>query len=200
MARTFGETNPIGTGRRATLNPSRETPLGRQFLDLARHSIEAHHFPEIARCLEMLSEEEIWWRPNAASNSVGNLVLHLSGNLRQWIISGLGGQPDTRHREQEFSEKGPLAKRVILSRLRTTVKEAGQVISSLTAKDLTSLHHIQGFKVSGLQAVSHVLEHFAFHTGQIVYLTKMKVEKDLGFTRLPGEKRGKPGPKPLPIL
>ena len=169
-------------------------------LALARHSIEAHHFPRIARCLDILPEKDIWWRPNEASNSAGNLVLHLTGNVRQWIISGLGGQPDTRHRDQEFSEKGPLPKRVILARLRTTVKEAGQVIASRAAVDLASTHHIQGFKVTGLQAILHVVEHFAFHTGQIIYLTKMKVQKDLGFTRLPGAKREMPKSRPLPAL
>lgn len=162
--------------------------------------MEAHHFPRIVRCVDLLPESEIWWRPNDASNSVGNLVLHLSGNVRQWIVSGLGGQPDTRHRNQEFAEKGPLPKRVILARLRTTVREAGRVISSLKAEDLHSVHNIQGFRVTGLQAVSHVVEHFAFHAGQIIYVTKMKVQKDLGFTRLPGEKRKKSRANPLPVL
>ena len=148
----------------------------------------------------MLPEEDVWWRPNPASNSVGNLVLHLTGNVRQWIISGLGGEPDVRHREQEFSETGPLARRVILKRLQGTVEQAGRVISSRAAEDLVRLYPIQGFKVTGLQAITHVVEHFAFHTGQIIYITKMKTQKDLGFTRLPGEKRKKARTKAVPML
>jgi len=120
--------------------------------------------------------------------------------VRQWIISGLGGEPDVRHRDQEFSETGPLAKRVILSRLKATVEEAGRVISSRTMEDLNRVHLIQGFKVTGLQAITHVVEHFALHTGQIIYITKMKMQKDLGFTRLPGEKRIKARTKAPPML
>jgi len=76
------------------------------------------YLPRIVRCLEELSREQIWWRANPASNSVGNLVLHLTGNVRQWIISGLGGEPDNRQRDQEFTERGPLPRRVLVAGLR----------------------------------------------------------------------------------
>src|SRR5436309_2710971 len=75
----------------------------RQFLTEARHSIEKHYLPQITRCLKLLSEEDLWWKSHSTSNSVGNLVLHLSGNVRQWIISGLGGAPDVRERDKEFA-------------------------------------------------------------------------------------------------
>jgi uncharacterized damage-inducible protein DinB len=175
-------------------------PASEQFVALARHSIEIHHLPRIVRCVEMLPDSDIWWRSNAASNSVGNLVLHLCGNVRQWIVSGVGSQPDIRHREQEFAERGPLAKRMLLSRLRTTVKAASRVISSLGDDALSKSYNVQGFKITGFQAVMHVSEHFAFHTGQIVYVAKMKLQKDLGFTRLPGEKPQRSRAKPLPVL
>src|SRR3990172_4111783 len=90
----------------------------------ARHSLQAHHLPRIARCLGMLSEEEIWWRPHPTSNSVGNLVLHLEGNVRQWLLSGLGGRPDLRDRDWEFRERGPISRRTLLARLRKTVGQA----------------------------------------------------------------------------
>ena len=145
--------------------------------------------PRIARCLNLLSEDEIWWRPNRASNSVGNLVLHLQGNVRQWIVSGLGGQPDCRERDREFSEAGPIPRRVLLRSLRTTAKQAAEVLASLPEADLMRRYSIQGFNVTGIQAVTHVAEHFAFHAGQIIYVTKLKRGKDLKFTRLPSPRR-----------
>ena len=144
--------------------------------------------PRITRCLKILSEEEIWWRPNRASNSVGNLILHLQGNVRQWIISGLGGQADRRVRDREFAETGPIPRRTLLSELRKTVKEAESVLSTLKSNDLVRMFSIQGYDVTGLQAVCHVAEHFAFHAGQIIYVTKLKQRKDLKFTRLPKQR------------
>jgi len=149
-------------------------------------------FPlRINRCLKLLSEEEIWWRPNRASNSVGNLVLHLQGNVRQWIISGLGGRVDQRDRDREFAETGPIPRRALLAGLRQTVKEADQVLSTLTQRDLQRRFSIQGYDVTGLQALCHVAEHFAFHAGQIIYVTKLKLGKDLKFTRLPRQRSAK---------
>jgi len=145
--------------------------------------------PRIARCLSMLSEEDIWWRPNRASNSVGNLVLHLQGNVRQWIISGLGGQSDRRERDREFSETGPIPRRKLRAGLQKTAGEAGEVLASLREVDLMRRYSIQGFSVTGLQAAIHVAEHFAFHAGQIIYVTKLKCGKDLKFTRLPSPQK-----------
>jgi uncharacterized damage-inducible protein DinB len=143
------------------------------------------YLSRIVRCLDELSDEEIWWRPNEASNSVGNLVLHLSGNVRQWIVSGLGGAADARKRDLEFSERGPVPRRALVNRLRATVSEARKVLRRLTPADLTRKYTIQGFHVTGLEAVSHVYEHFSHHAGQIIYITKMRQGKDLRLTKLP---------------
>ena len=157
--------------------------------------VEAHRVlvevypPRIANCLKLLSEEEIWWRPNRASNSVGNLVLHLQGNLRQWIISGLSGQMDIRDRDREFSETGPIPRRALLGRLRKVTTEVDQVLASLREADLMRMFSIQGFDVTGLRAICHVAEHFALHAGQIIYITKLKYGKDLRFTRLPSQRK-----------
>src|SRR3984893_12120525 len=83
-----------------------------------RSRFEERYLPRIVGCLEQLSDEEIWWRPNAASNSVGNLVLHVCGNMRQWIISGLGGAADLRERDKEFAERGPIGREALLEELR----------------------------------------------------------------------------------
>lgn len=164
--------------------------LAEHFVTQARHSLSEHHLPRILECLKRLSEEDIWWRPHLTSNSVGNLVLHLSGNVRQWIVSGLGGEPDRRDRDKEFAERGPLPRRALVTRLRSTVVEAGKVLEGLGTHELTRVYSIQGFRVTGLAAVAHVVEHFAYHTGQIIFISKLKLGEDLGFTNLPGEKKG----------
>ncbi len=153
----------------------------------ARKVLEKVYLPRIVRCLRLLTEREIWRRPNAASNSVGNLVLHLEGNVRQWIISGLGGAPDIRQRDREFQELGPLPRRKLIAALEHTVREACRVIQQLRERDLTRTYTIQGFRVVGLAAVFHVTEHFSHHAGQIILATKMIRGEDLKFTHLPGQ-------------
>ena len=139
----------------------------------------------------MLPEEEIWWRPNRASNSVGNLTLHLAGNLRQWILSGLGGAPDRRNRDLEFAERGPVSRRFLLAHLRKAVTQTCRVLEELLPEALSQSYTIQGFQVTGLEAVAHVVEHFAYHSGQIIFVTKLKKGKRLGFTRLRDQKTHK---------
>lgn len=172
--------------------------LGAEFLDEARFRLKKQHLPHILSCLRALSDEEIWWRPNAASNSVGNLVLHLCGNVRQWIISGVGGAEDVRQRDLEFSEQGPLPRQGLAALLRATVNEACQVLARTPAMSLGEPFSRQGFRTTRLRAIAHVVEHFAYHTGQIVYVTKLKEARDLRFTRLPktqapGRKKTGPG-------
>ena len=156
------------------------------------------YLPRILSCLEQLSPEQIWWRPNEASNSVGNLVLHLTGNVRQWIVAGLGGAADVRQRDLEFSETGPLPRRILVSRLRKTVKEACGVLQTISPEQLARVYIIQKFRVTGWEAAFHVAEHFSHHAGQIILLTKMLTGHDLKFTRLPGEKGRKT--RKLPAL
>ena len=145
--------------------------------------------PSIVKCLQQLSEEEIWWRPNPASNSAGNLVLHLCGNVRQWIISNLGGVEFERERDLEFSERGPIPRNKLIAQLRRTVRDACRVLDRLSDDSLARKHTIQGLHVTGLEAVLHVVEHFSYHTGQIIYITKLKRAEDLKFTRLPAIKK-----------
>jgi uncharacterized damage-inducible protein DinB len=150
-----------------------------------RVRLEERFLPQIIDCLEQLSEDEIWWRPNETSNSAGNLVLHLCGNMRQWIISGLGGVKDIRERDKEFSERGPIARKALGEQLRRTVRDSSEVLSRLKLGALTRHHRIQGFDVTGYEAAAQVAEHVSYHLGQIIYITKLKRAKDLGFTRLP---------------
>jgi len=170
------------------MNPT-SSDLARPFLVQARRLLLQIHEPRIAACLRALSSEQIWWRANPACNSVGNLVLHLEGNVKQWIVSGLGGAPDLRRRDQEFSEFGPIPRPKLLARLRKAVAEADRMMGKLDGEALARTYSIQGFRVTGLQAAFHVAEHFSHHAGQIILLTKMLGGKDLKFTRLPGERK-----------
>jgi len=155
------------------------------FLASSQFSLAKQNLPHIVECLQELSEEEIWWRPNAASNSAGNLVLHLCGNVRQWIISGLGGVEDKRERDREFAEQGPIPRQALVTQLRRTVRDACRVMAKLSDDSLSRKYGIQGYHVTGLDAAFHVAEHFGYHTGQIIYITKLKRAQDLRFTRLP---------------
>jgi uncharacterized damage-inducible protein DinB len=155
------------------------------FLASSQYLLAKQNLPHIVECLQQLSEEEIWWRANPESNSAGNLVLHLCGNVRQWIISGLGGADDTRERDREFAEQGPVARKALVTQLRRTVRDACRVLAKLTDSSLSRKYGIQGYHVTGLDAVFHVAEHFGYHTGQIIYITKLKRSQDLKFTRLP---------------
>lgn len=148
------------------------------FLNYARDRLADNLF-QIERCVGLLTVEQIWHRPNEVSNAIGNLVLHLSGNVRQWIIAGLGDQPDARDRPSEFAQRDTIPTADILNRLRETVQDAVLVISQLTPEELSRPIKIQGYDVSGLSAVFHVTEHFSLHTGQIVYATKILLNRDL---------------------
>lgn len=150
-------------------------------------------------CLGKLSEEQIWARPNAASNSAGNLCLHLSGNVRQWILAGVAGQPDLRQRDEEFAAQGGVGREQLLVRLRGTVEEACAVIEGLPEARLLEVVKPQNYEVTVLAAVYHVVEHFAMHTGQILLLTKAATGEDLGFYRhLSGGGTGGGAGAPLP--
>ncbi len=126
----------------------------------------------IEQCLNMLDEGQIWYRPNEQSNSIGNLVLHLCGNVRQWIVSGLGNTIDTRQRQQEFEEQRPLSTQILLERLHQVMDEVERVLTELTPNDLLQTKTIQGFRETGLSVLVHVIEHFSYHVGQITYITK----------------------------
>lgn len=167
---------------------AKRVDLGREFLDEAQFRLKRQHLPHIVACLRALSEEEIWWRPNDASNSVGNMVLHLAGNVRQWIISGVGGTADVRQRDKEFSERGPLPRQGLIILLRASVNEACSVLAHTPTDSLGAPFSQQGFRMSRLRAIAHVVEHFAYHSGQIIYVAKLKTGRDLRFTRLPKPK------------
>ena len=159
--------------------------IAQTFLDKSRHLIVADYVPKIERCLDDLSDADIWWRPNEASNSIGNLVLHLCGNVTMWIVGGVGALPFERHRQQEFDERRNIASSELKSRLRGVVKQADEVLSGVSADDLLSRRQIQGYDVTVLEAIYHVVEHFGMHTGQIIVLSKARLGYELNLWRPP---------------
>jgi uncharacterized damage-inducible protein DinB len=163
---------------------TQEKEIGQAFIEQARYLLQQEYGPRLQRCLEEMSEEDLWWRPNEHCNSAGNLILHVCGNARQWIISGVGGTPDTRQRSKEFAERGPLAKAALQAKLRETLSEIDRVLAGFPAERLTESNTIQGFAVTNLKAIFHVAEHFGQHLGQVIYLTKMRKDLDLRFYNL----------------
>ncbi len=155
--------------------------VGQNFINEARSYLSENYLPKIERCLERLSEQDIWRRTNDDSNSIGNLLLHLEGNVHQWIVSGVGGAPDTRVRQREFDERTPLTRAELLANLKKTLAETDDALARLEPSRLLERRMIQGHEVSLSVAIFHVVEHFSMHTGQIILLTKMLAGGDLAF-------------------
>jgi uncharacterized damage-inducible protein DinB len=143
------------------------------FLTRSRHHLGTEYRIKIRAAVESLPADALWWRANELSNSVGNLLLHLSGNVRQWIVSGVGGARDERHRAAEFEAREGGNAKSLLAALDATLDEVDAVLAKLTPEDLASMRTIQGREVTVLDAIYHVAEHFSFHLGQIVLLAKM---------------------------
>ena len=162
--------------------------IGREFIARARHHLSEDFLPKIERCVTRLTDQQIWWRPNAESNSIGNLVLHLSGNARQWIVGGLGGAPDARDRDAEFAQREMVARAELLAGLKQTLREVDATLGSFDSDRLMEQRTIQASEVTALAAILHVVEHFSMHTGQIITVTKLLTASDLRFYDFEGDK------------
>lgn len=145
----------------------------------------AHHMelntPRIKKALAELTEAEVWQRPNAQSNSVGNLLLHLCGNITQYVLSSLGKLPDHRVRDAEFAAEGGLNKAELLEKLQHTVDQANKIIRLASQEEMLRVRTVQGFQMSGIAIAVHVCEHYSYHTGQIAFWVKLLKNKDLDF-------------------
>ncbi|MGC1360653.1 MAG: DUF1572 family protein [Silvibacterium sp.] len=153
------------------------------FLEFSRQKLLEQYWPRLRACVESLTDEQVWWRPNQASNSVGNLLLHLNGNVRQWLIASFNRLEDTRNRPVEFNVQEHSPRSLLIQQLDETLQQGAAVLSRLTETDLLTRFDIQGRNVTGLAAVYQVAEHFGLHYGQILYVTKMLRGEDLGFYR-----------------
>jgi uncharacterized damage-inducible protein DinB len=172
---------PARSRQESSLEDSNLMAIPVAFIASARSFLNDEYLPKIERCLEELSDEDVWWRGAEESNSIGNLILHLSGNARQWIVSGVGGAPDRRARQQEFDRRAGIERAELLATLRDTLAEVDAVLQRVDPARLLERRSIQGQDVAIIQAIFHVVEHFAMHTGQIILLTKMMAKKDLRF-------------------
>ena len=163
-----------------TANESKTALL---FLEFSRWKLLVQYWPRLRSSVESLTDEQVWWRPNEASNSVGNLILHLDGNVRQWLVASFNKASDARDRPAEFKQRSAIPRPVLLEQLGRTMDEAAEVLGRITESELVAAYEIQGYTVTGLEAVYQVVEHFGMHYGQILYIAKMLEGKDLGFYR-----------------
>lgn len=151
------------------------------FVERSRYFLTNEYLPKIRLAVESLTEDAIWWRANESSNSIANLMLHLAGNIRQWIVSGCGGAVDVRQRSTEFRARAGKDKAELLAHLTLAVRDAVDVIAKLSADELLQERQIQGRPVTVFEAVYHVVEHFSTHTGQIILLAKLHAGEKVNF-------------------
>ena len=140
---------------------------------------------KIGVCVALLSEPQVWWRPHESCNSVGNLLLHLHGNLSQWVLATLGGQAYERHRAEEFRAREGAPKDELLARLAAVVEKVRAVVAGLDPPALERRRHVQGYDTDGLGVVFHAVEHMSYHTGQIVAATKQLTGPQAGIEFYP---------------
>lgn len=147
----------------------------------ARYRILEESIPRIRMCLNQLDEDQVWFRPNPDMASIGNLVLHLCGNARQWILAGMLGQKDERNRDAEFDESGPLPLDELVRILDELEEDIIDGLSKIDTEHLLETYSIQVFQETGVSVLVHVIEHMSYHTGQIARDTKRMLGVDLGF-------------------
>ncbi len=162
--------------------------VARNFTSDTRQRLLEDYVPRIERAVTSLSPEDFWWQPHEGSTSVGVLLRHLEGNIRQWILSGLGGRPDHRERKTEFEGDAAGEAADLFAKLRATIQEAADVIGAMDEDALAKRHAIQGYDVTGLEAAYHVVEHLSWHAGQIVWIAKARGGPDHGIAFYDDEK------------
>ena len=156
---------------------------GQEFIEASRVFLKGDFLPKLIYCLERMSDEDIWWRPNEQSNSAGNLVLHLCGNMKQWIVESIGGVRFMRDRDAEFATRDPVPRIELVANIQSSVGEVDQILAALPEQRLLEHCDIQAYKASALQAIYHVVEHFSYHLGQILYVYKLRTGADPAFYR-----------------
>jgi len=147
--------------------------LASAFIARARDYLGVEYRTKLRLAVEAMPADALWWRPNEQSNSVGNLLMHLAGNIRQWIVGGVDGAANTRDRAGEFAARAGASAADLLANLDRVLDEVDDVLARLTADTLLQDRYIQGRDVKVVDAVFHVVEHFSYHLGQIVLISKM---------------------------
>jgi len=150
------------------------TTTSAAFVSASVRQLRDTYLPRLRRAVGTLGADGVWWRPHEGTTSAGNLLLHLEGNVRQWILSGLAGEPDAREREGEFEAREGGDAVALLAALERTLARACEVVAGLDERALLAEHRIQGYEVRGLEAVYHVVEHFGWHVGQVTWIAKLR--------------------------
>lgn len=159
-----------------------EDQITQALIDETKRRLFDEGFARIIICLNKLTLDQIWWRPNEHSNSIGNLTLHLCGNVRQWILTGIGGQEDIRTRDQEFDQREAIDKQTLIEDLQKLQQEVLAVLDQIPAHELLQKRVVQKiYEESTLSILIHVIEHFSYHVGQISWITKMQLDETLGY-------------------
>ena len=148
-------------------------PIEVRFLERSRYYLGVEYPAKIRAALRAMPEEAVWWRPHDDANSAGNLVMHLAGNVRQWIVCGVGGASDVRRRDVEFATRGGIARDALIDLLERTLSDVDATLARVTPEQLLEERTIQGRKTTVFAAIYHVVEHFSTHTGQIIWIGKM---------------------------
>jgi uncharacterized damage-inducible protein DinB len=151
------------------------------FISRSRYWLTKEYPIKLRHCVNALPREAVWARPDAGSNSIGNLLVHLTGNVTEWILGGVGGQTINRNRAGEFAQKTGRDAAALLDDLEVVLNKADSVLARLNAKGLERSIVIQGRETTVLGAIYHVVEHFAMHTGQIVLMTKIHAPGKIHF-------------------
>jgi uncharacterized damage-inducible protein DinB len=157
------------------------TSAADEFIQRSREYLTREYLPKIRACVDVLSYEDLWWRPNPGSNSIGNLVLHLGGNARQWVVSGICQEPDVRDRAREFEEAERPDGPHLIAGLEAALAEVDHALGTLSPAEMHEPREIQSLPTTVMGALYHVVEHFSMHTGQIIYITKLRTGRDLRF-------------------
>jgi hypothetical protein len=150
------------------------TTVASAYIDQARRHL-TDRTDRIKHCVDQLNDEQVWWRPQESLNSMGNILLHLCGNLRQWLVAGVSRAPDVRDRPGEFSERGPIPRADLIRSLEAVVNEADAVLAGLDQSQLLEPRRIQGFDETVMSAIWGTLEHLSGHTQEIIYITRLQL-------------------------
>ncbi len=158
---------------------NQDSSILREFIDNSLHRLD-ENTNKVNKCLQDLADDELWASPNEVSNSIANLILHLCGNITQYAIASLGQSDDVRERDKEFATKSGFTKMALLQKLNETVALAMYTIKKVPLEELLRKRFVQGFNLSGIGIILHVVEHYSYHTGQIAFWVKQMKNKDLG--------------------
>jgi hypothetical protein len=161
-----------------------ESEICDAFIAAARNTL-AEGMRKIEHCVGQLNDQQVWWRPRPEMNSIANLMLHLSGNLQQWIVAGVGGAKDVRNRPLEFSDRSIRPKGDVIGLLEKTIAEADAALARLKADQLVSRRRIQGYDTNVIAAIMNTIPHFRGHVQEIIHITRQQLGEKYRFDFVP---------------